>query len=261
MTGPDDEFDDFLARRKPVFRRSTEDPFEPPEELDRIVLRQARDAIERDRPERLYHGPRWGMPVALAATLLLVFTVVLHLGVQNEAPVPEVTVQTINQQIEYPAAAPQPMGEAPAEVNRENSAAAEAVTPMVDLRAPTSRSRGDLGRAPGGFASEGEGTRYAPAPPPPPVASAPARADQSPQSGDLRHSTAAAPPVVVSAPPPSEAERAVASGSSTPAWRQDAATWLAEIERLRAEGKVAEADAEQAEFKRQHRAYAVSPDR
>ena len=40
MTGPDDEFDDFLARRKPVFRRSTEDPFEPPEELDRIVLRK-----------------------------------------------------------------------------------------------------------------------------------------------------------------------------------------------------------------------------
>ncbi len=81
MTGPDDEFDDFLARRKPVFRRSTEDPFEPPEELDRIVLRQAREAIERERPERVYHGPRWGMPVALAATLLLVFTVVLHLGV------------------------------------------------------------------------------------------------------------------------------------------------------------------------------------
>ena len=88
MTSPDDEFDDFLARRKPVFRRSTEDPFEPPEELDRIVLRRAREAIEREPPERVYHGPRWGMPVALAATLLLVFTVVLHLGVQNKAPVP-----------------------------------------------------------------------------------------------------------------------------------------------------------------------------
>ena len=260
MTSPDDEFDEFLARRKPVFRRSTEDPFEPPEELDRIVLHQAREAIERERPERLYHGPRWGMPVALAATLLLVFTVVLHVGVPNKQPVPEVTVQNINQQIEYPVAAPQPMGEAPAEMTREPSAASETGTPMVDLRAPESRSRDGLGRAPGSFASEEEGTRYAPAPPPP-VAPTAARAEQSPQSGASRHSTAAAPPVVVSAPPPSEAERAVAAGSSTPVWRRDATTWLAEIERLRAEGKVAEADAEQAEFKRQHRAYAVSPDR
>ena len=260
MTSPDDEFDDFLARRKPVFRRSTEDPFEPPEELDRIVLHQAREAIERDRPDRVYQGPRWGMPVALAATLLLVFTVVLNVGVRNEAPVPEVSVQTINQQIEYPVVASQPMGEAPAEMTREPSAAGDAGAPMVDLRAPASRSRDGLGRAPGGFASEEEGTRYAPAPPPPPVASTASRADQSPQSG-ARHSTAAAPPVVMSAPPPSEAERAVAAASSTPVWRRDATTWLAEIERLRAEGKVAEADAEQAEFKRQHRAYAVSPDR
>jgi hypothetical protein len=65
----------------------------------------------------------------------------------------------------------------------------------------------------------------------------------------------------MSAPPPSEAERAVASASSTPAWRRDDAAWRAEIDRLRAEGKVAEADAELAEYKRQHRALAVSPDR
>jgi len=35
----------------------------------------------------------------------------------------------------------------------------------------------------------------------------------------------------------------------------------AEIERLRAAGKGAQAEAEYAEYKRQHRAYAVSPDR
>jgi hypothetical protein len=62
-----------------------------------------------------------------------------------------------------------------------------------------------------------------------------------------RNSTAAVPPepVVASAPPP--------------AWRRDAHSWQAKIEELRAEGKAAEADAEQAEFKRQHRAYAGSP--
>ena len=78
---------------------------------------------------------------------------------------PEVTVQNINQQIEYPVAAPQPMGEAPA--------ASDASAPMAELRAPTSRTRDGFGTAPGGFASQEEGNRYAPAPPPPPVASAP----------------------------------------------------------------------------------------
>ena len=65
----------------------------------------------------------------------------------------------------------------------------------------------------------------------------------------------------MSAPPPSEAETAVAASSSTPAWRRDAHSWQAKIQQLRAEGKNAEADAEQAEYKRQHRAYAGSPDR
>jgi hypothetical protein len=213
MTGSDDEFDDFLRRRKPVFRRSTDDPFEPPEELDRIVLRQAREAIEGDRPDKVYHGPRWGMPVALAASLLLVFSVILHFAAQREpAPVAEVTVQTISQEFEYPMAAPAP--------------------------APS-----------GGFASEAESARYAPVPPPPPVAST-SRADPAP-AGEA----------AVTVAPPSEADRAVASATSTPAWRRDAAAWRAEIARLRAAGKVAEADAEQAEYQRQHRAYAGAPDR
>jgi hypothetical protein len=67
--------------------------------------------------------------------------------------------------------------------------------------------------------------------------------------------------VVMSAPTPAEADRAVASASSPPIWRRDARTWLAEIDRLRAEGKASEADAEMTEYKRQHRAYAGTPDR
>jgi hypothetical protein len=249
MNGPDDEFDDFLARRTPVFRRSTEDPFEPPEELDRIVLRQAREAIERERPERVYQGPRWGMPVALAASLLLVFTVILHLGAQqHREPVPEVTVQSISQQVEYPAAAA-----APAEAPATNAGGSEEIgAPMADLGAPASRARDSY--VPGGFASEAEGNRYAPAPPPPPAVASSARGEVGPSAAGSRT-------VVTSTPPPGEAERAMASNTSTPAWRRDAATWQAEIDRLRAEGKNAEADAEQAEFKRQHRAYAGAPDR
>ena len=95
MTGSDDEFDDFLKRRKPVFR-SPDDMFEPPAELDRVVLRHAREAIESDRPARVFRNPRWAAPVALAASLLLGFTMLFYAGLpQKQAPVPEVTVQNI----------------------------------------------------------------------------------------------------------------------------------------------------------------------
>jgi hypothetical protein len=45
------------------------------------------------------------------------------------------------------------------------------------------------------------------------------------------------------------------------AWRRDAHAWQAEIQRLRASGDQSRADAEQAEFNRQYRTYAVGPDR
>ncbi len=151
MNRPDEEFDDFLARRKPLFPRPPDDVLEPPEEVDRLVLRQAREAIKTERPQRLYQGT-WGASLAIAATLLLVFGVVLHSTLPKKQPVAEVTVQPATQLVEPAAAAP--------------------------------------------------------------------------------------------------------------AYRQDARAWLAEIEKLRAAGKTAEADAEMAAYKQQHRAYAAgSPDR
>jgi hypothetical protein len=151
MSGPDDEFDDFLARRRPLFRRPVDD-LQPPEEVDRVVLRRAREAIEIERPQRAFRGANWGAPLAIAATLLVVFTVVLHF-MQPKA-VPEVSVQ----QVAQPVAAP-------------------------------------------------------------------------------------------------------AAPATTPAWHGDSRAWLAQIEKLRAEGRDAEADAELAAYKREHRALAVGPDR
>jgi hypothetical protein len=49
--------------------------------------------------------------------------------------------------------------------------------------------------------------------------------------------------------------------ADSPAWRRDAKAWQSEIERLRASGDAVRADAEQAEFNRQYRAMATSPDR
>jgi len=162
MTGPDDEFEDFLKRRKPAFRKPDDEMFEPPAELDRLVLRQAREAIKPEEPMRVFSAPRWSMPLALAATLLIAFAVIFKAGMPADtAPKPEVTVQNVTDRVEAPAAAAPPM---------------------------------------------------------------------------------------------------VAAGE-VPAWRRDPKAWQAEIQRLRETGDTARAEAEYAEFKRQQRAFASSPDR
>lgn len=257
MNRPDDEFEDFLTRRKPIFR-GIEDPLEPPDELDRLVLHQAREAVQGARPQRVYKGARWGAPLAIAATLVLALTVILQVGMPAKPePIPEVTVQTVAQRLDYPAA---PAARAPA----NNSARAEVAQP-VEAAADTPMSsvvvdlKADAAGTPartGGFVSEGEAGRYA-------DAEAPARSAGAAAAGVVVVDplTGSRTVVVDVSPPPTEAERAVAKASPPPAFRGDSRTWLAEIERLRADGKGAQAEAEYAEYKRQHRAYAVSPDR
>lgn len=251
MNRRDDEFEDFLSRRKPIFR-GIEDPLEPPDELDRIVLHQAREAVEGARPQRMYKGARWGAPLAIAATLVLALTVILQVGMPAKPePIPEVTVQTVAQRLDYPAAsaapAPAANNSARAEISQPAAGAADKPTGsvIVDLSA-------DAANAPartGGFVSEGEAGRYA-------TAEAPARPAGTASAGLVVEDA-----VIDASPPPTEAERAVAKASPPPLFRGDSRTWLAEIERLRAAGKGAQAEAEYAEYKRQHRAYAVSPDR
>jgi hypothetical protein len=90
MSGPDgdNELEAFLARRSLMHRRFAEgDPSEPPAELDRIVLAKAREAIKRSADTPVYRSPQWAMPVGLAASLLLVFAVVLNfVHVSNQRP-------------------------------------------------------------------------------------------------------------------------------------------------------------------------------
>jgi hypothetical protein len=102
MSGADDEFEDFLTRRKVVFERPKEDLFEPPAELDRVVLRQAREAIEPAEPMRVFSAPRWTMPIALAATLVLAFTIIFQAG--RPQATPEVTVQNVTDLADTPKA-------------------------------------------------------------------------------------------------------------------------------------------------------------
>ncbi|MGH8308557.1 MAG: hypothetical protein ACRETX_02045, partial [Steroidobacteraceae bacterium] len=71
------------------------DRAEPPEELDRIVLDRAREAIHAPRSVAPLRQLRWAVPVALAATLVLSFAVFLHVGPApvNTNPAPAIARQ------------------------------------------------------------------------------------------------------------------------------------------------------------------------
>jgi hypothetical protein len=177
MTEHDPEFEDFLKRRKPLFRRDVDDGLEPPPELDRLVLRQAREAIRAEDPLPLYRGPRWAAPLAIAATLMLGLAVVFHVADQ-QSPAPDVTVENVAQ------------------------------------RSGDSAELGPPEAAPAATATATAATR-----------------------------------------------RADTSTADSATWRRSPEAWLAEIERLRAAGDTARAEAEMAEYNRQQRAFAASPDR
>ena len=206
MTGPDDEFDDFLARRKPVFRRSTEDPFEPPEELDR------HRAAQRARGHRA-RAARAGLPrpaLGNARGARGDLAAGLHGGAAARRTRQRARARSHGAE-HQPA-------------DRESGRGSRAHGRGLGCQRcehPHGRAgRADvqdarrLWAASGGFVSEEEGNRYAPAPPPPPVASAPRT--EPPAPGAVQDPAEPQRSVVMSAPPPSEAERAVAAGRLHP---------------------------------------------
>lgn len=108
MSENDPEFEEFLKRRRPLFRGDVEDDLAPPAELDRVVLRQAREAIREDEPLPLYRGPRWAAPLAVAATVLLALGVVFIFGQDGGHGMPEVSVENAAQRVELPPPPPAP---------------------------------------------------------------------------------------------------------------------------------------------------------
>jgi hypothetical protein len=104
----EDEFEAYLRHRS-VLRRpeSPTQGLEPPEDLDKIVLRTAREAIQPPRQMPVYRAPRWALPVGLAAGILLCLSIVLNVSLntmrRQEAP-PQVTSAPA-----APAVAPAPL--------------------------------------------------------------------------------------------------------------------------------------------------------
>ena len=91
-SGQDDEFEAYLKRRArgvPLNKGiAPHEPLEPPPELDRIIIGNARKAIEGAMPVPLYRAPKWALPAALAATIVTSFALLLELGLRPHPTVP-----------------------------------------------------------------------------------------------------------------------------------------------------------------------------
>ncbi|MCB1623893.1 MAG: hypothetical protein KDI32_04855 [Pseudomonadales bacterium] len=132
------EFEAYVRRRRALFPRDAdEDSLEPPPEVDRAVLARARAAIHAEAPTRLYQGARWALPIALAATVVLAFTVFLNIGLpgRHQIDVPnteEGTAQNAARRI-----TPQPPADSAATVGVAGPAAvADAARPSAARTIP-----------------------------------------------------------------------------------------------------------------------------
>jgi hypothetical protein len=98
-SGHEDEFEAYLKRRasggstgRPFNKGiASPDSLEPPPELDRIIIGNARKAIQGPGRVPVYRAPKWALPAALAATIVISFAVVFELGLRTHqtAPAPE----------------------------------------------------------------------------------------------------------------------------------------------------------------------------
>ncbi|HEY0340928.1 MAG TPA: hypothetical protein VGC34_09000, partial [Steroidobacteraceae bacterium] len=79
-----DDFETYLKRRVPIERRlGLVSRLEPPAELDRIIIGQARLAIQGPAPVPVFRGPRWALPMGLAATILVSLSLLLDVGMRD----------------------------------------------------------------------------------------------------------------------------------------------------------------------------------
>lgn len=81
----DEQLDEYLKGDSSVSRHYRQlHSADVPAELERLVLRQAEEAVER-RPAKSRSWMRWSGPLAIAASALVVLSIVIETGVQKEA--------------------------------------------------------------------------------------------------------------------------------------------------------------------------------
>jgi hypothetical protein len=270
VTAPDQdqELEAFLKRRSPIHRRLADfDHVEPSLELDRLVLNRAREAIDVPAQPPMFRTLRWAMPVGLAATILIAFTVVLNVdhrahplqkqvaAAKSDQPATPTAQLTANRAVSEtrPAEPASDRGAAGA----LSKSAAEAL-PAAATEPQTER-REKKAEAPLLVASTHAGYRETDLATPATASSAsasepdsrpskkdPARTDKLSDKALLASSSAisALSDRAAASPPP-----AAAPAPTAPAYQASADAWLREINRLRAAGKSAEANRELTAFR------------
>ncbi len=251
----DRELDEFLARRSALHRRLAEpDHTEPPPELDRLVLNEAREAINVPANVPVYRAPRWALPVSLAATVVLALAIVVNFGRMQQGARPVASSVSPAVSAASPAA----------------DATAVTLPPAAPLLPPDAQQ---LSKRAESFAAAPTPARVQ-RPGPPLAASAEARVMLRPNEArivapakrETAFGTAAVESVEAGAQPRARTELTSSSplttadaaivtptapaAASEKAKHADPRAWLREIERLRAVGRGADAERELAEFRK-----------
>jgi hypothetical protein len=146
-----DDFEAYLKRRVPVDRRlALIDRLEPPPELDRIIIGQARLAIQGPAPMPVFRAPKWALPMGLAATILVSLSILLDLGMRDairkdaghsqasaalEQPFAEITVP-LDGPPALEAAAPSPAPAPPVTPSANRSPASALARSAARMKAP-----------------------------------------------------------------------------------------------------------------------------
>jgi len=241
----DREFEAYLRRESQVSQqyRNLQDD-EVPAHLGALVLEQARAALEKEEPaaaprddlaavrRRRGRLMRWGVPTALAASALLVVSIVIRSGVQHET----LLLPQVRQ--EAPAAAAQPapvddnvvatelvresppLAPAPAIVAAEEPAAKELRQPRADIQSAQKRRAAQESSAAAARATRPLAQVDAMAAPPPAMVAAPPRvaepiettSEQPPAPAPANAPLAKAAPVPVQADADGELDEIAVTG-------------------------------------------------
>jgi hypothetical protein len=109
------------------------DRLEPPPELDRIIIGKARAAIQSPAPVAVFKGPRWAVPMGLAATILVSLSMLLDLGMRQAIRQDAGRSQAL-------AAMEEPLAEITLPFDAPSAPDAEAPAPAPLVASPANRS-------------------------------------------------------------------------------------------------------------------------
>lgn len=155
---PDEQqLDDYLKGDSSVSRQYRQlHSAEVPAELDRLVLRQAADAVKSRRPSWM----RWTAPLAVAASAVVVLSIVVETGVRDETAV-----------LHSPAATIEAKRREHVDSSADEAVVSEQAAPASGSAAPGEFAAGPSGNEP---LADAPPEHPAPAVPPPPKLEAPA---------------------------------------------------------------------------------------